>query len=154
MADEETVEEEGTGLRSQQWKHDAMVEWLESEEGYGYSLDELSPAEVIAVAFAYRVRWRNSQTYVDLVEAHKAEAEEEKAAKAEAREAAKAEKAKEREAAKAAKEAAKAEAEGKAKETAKATKPAAKASKAAKPAAATKRVRKGTAAPAEDPFEA
>jgi hypothetical protein len=152
MADE--VEEvEGTGLRSQMWKHEAMVEWLSEVKEYG-DLSEWSPAEVIAIAFAHRNEWRRTDTYRNLVESHAAEAEEARAAKAAAREEEKAAKAAEREAAKAEKEAAKAAAaEGK--ETAKATKPAAgKATKA--PAKAVRKASKATAkrsASTEDPFE-
>lgn len=123
----EEVEEQEQGLRSQLWKHEAMVEWI--NENDGVDLDTLSAAEVIAYAFARRVAWRQSDTYRKLVASHKAEAEAEKA---------------ERKAERKAK--AEAEAKAKAKEkpkTGKGTKKAAK--KATK---ATKKTAGG-----EDPFD-
>jgi hypothetical protein len=152
MADEEVEQEEGgLGLKSQLWKHEAMVEWLESVKEYG-DLSEYSPGEIVAIAFAHRVEWRKSDEYQNLVIEHREQAEAERADRAAAREAAKAEKAAEREAAKAAKEAAEA-AKTDGKETAKAT----KATKAAKPAAkktATRATAKRPAAKAAaaDPF--
>jgi hypothetical protein len=148
MADEEVEQEEGgLGLKSQLWKHEAMVGWLEESKEYG-DLSEYSPGEIVAIAFAHRVEWRKSDEYQNLVMEHREQAESERAERAAAREAAKAEKAAEREAAKAAKEAAEA-AKTDGKETAKAT-------KAAKPAAkktATRATAKRPAAKAAaDPF--
>lgn len=130
MADEEVQEEEG-GLRSQMWKHEAMVEWINSEEEV--DLDTLSAAEVIAYAFARRVAWRKSEVYQNLVAERQTAAEAEKAAKAEAREAAAAARAEEKAAAKAAK----AEKAEKGAAPAKAAKKATKATKATKKGAAS-----------------
>lgn len=140
MADEETTEE--GGLRSQMWKHTAMVDFINERDGV--TLDELSAADIIAYAFARRVEWRQSDTYRELVESHKATAQEEKAAKAEARAAAAAAKKAEQEAAKAAK----AEAAEKAPAAAKATKATKTPAKATKATKATKK-----AAGGESPFE-
>lgn len=139
MADEEVVEEGGVATRSQMWKHEAMVEWLESEKGY--ELVGASPAEVIAAAFAHRVEWRKSDTYQDLVTQHAEAAEAAREERRQARELAAEQRAQERAAAKAEKEAAsKSKTEGKA---------TAKATKATK---TTKKTTRKAAAPAEDPF--
>lgn len=152
MAEETETETTEGGLRSQMWKHDAMVEWINETEGV--TLDEMTAGEIIAYAFAKRVAWRNSDTYQDLVTSHKAEAAEAAEARKAEREAA-AEKRKAEKAA--AKAAADAEAEKAEKTTAKATKTPAKATaaKATKtPAKATKTARKTTKATGteEDPF--
>lgn len=123
---EPEVEEEG-GLRSQMFKHEAQVEWINEE--YGINLDELSAADIIAYAYATRVAWRKTDTYRGLVAERKTEAASEAAAKKAAREAAAAAKA----AAKAAEAAAA---------------PAAPAQKATK-AAATKKAPAKAAAPAK-----
>lgn len=143
MAD--TTTEEQSGPRSQMWKHEAMVPYLESE--FGVTLSKCSPAEIIAMAFARRNPWRASDTYANLVESHKGDAEAAKAERAAEREAAKAERAEAAATAKAEKQAAAA----KAKAEAPAKAPAKKATKATKaPAKATKASK--AAAPAEDPF--
>lgn len=147
MATAATEVEEASGPRSQMWKHEAMVDWINSYDEV--DLDTLDAATIIAYAFARRVEWRASETYQELVAEHAAEAEAEKARKAAAR----------KEAAAAAKAAAEAEAEADAapvKKAAKATK-AAKASKATKATKATKappakRAARATKAAAEDPF--
>lgn len=141
MAEEE-VSEEG-GLRSQMWKHSAMVDFINKRDDV--DLDTMTAAEIIAYAFARRVEWRQSETYQEIVEAHKATAQEEKAAKAEARAAAAAAKAAEKEAEKATK-AEKAE-KAPAKAT-KATKTPAKATKATKATKASKKTADG-----DSPFE-
>jgi hypothetical protein len=106
MSDTETTTEETTANpRSQMFKHRAMVEWLTSTKGMPADADQ---ATVISFAFAYRVEWRRSDTYRNLVQEYNASAEAREKEAAAAREAAKAQKAQEREAAKAAKEAAKA----------------------------------------------
>lgn len=116
---QETEAAEETGLRSQMWKHEDLAGYL-TEEGL---IDaESSQAEVIAAAFAKRNEYRRSDRYTELVEEHRAEAEQAKEAKAAARAKAKAER-----------EAAAAEAKAE-KEAAKA---AAKADKEAKPAKKT-----------------
>lgn len=144
MADE--VQEEEGGLRSQMWKHEAMVSWLNEQEGV--DLDTLSAAEIIAYAFARRVEWRKSDTYRNLVASHATEAEAAREAKA-------AERAEAAAARKAAKEAEAAE-KAAAKETDAAPSKAAakKAAAAAKPVAkAAKATKKGTAASEDDsPF--
>jgi hypothetical protein len=66
----EEVEEEAGGFRSQMWKHEAMVEWLNAETGE--DINELSAAEIIALAFARRVAWRKSEDYQTLVAEYKA----------------------------------------------------------------------------------
>lgn len=131
--------EEATGPRSQMWKHEAMVEWVNEQEGV--DLDTLSAAEIIAYAFAKRVAWRKSDVYQALVAGHSEVAAQEKAEAAEARKA-------EREAAKAAKAA---EAAKAAPAAAKATK-ATKATKAAPAKAATKATKATKKAAGEDPF--
>lgn len=137
MAETEAVEEttEESGPRSQMWKHEAMVTWLESENDV--DLSEASAAEVIALAFAQRVPWRKSDTYRNLVESHAAEADAAREAKAAEREAAKVA----REEEKAAKAAAKAEADAAkaaAKESGEAEKPAPKKRASRSRAKATK----------------
>lgn len=132
----EEVEAEEGGLRSQLWKHEAMVEWINEAEGV--DLDTLSAAEVIAYAFARRVAWRQSDTYRELVAEHATNIEAEREAKAQERAEAKAAKDAEKAAAKAA-EAAKAD-------TAKSTPAAKKAASTTKPVAkATKKATKATA---------
>jgi hypothetical protein len=145
VADTETVEaEETSGPRSQMWIHEGMVDWLQEE--YEVDFDTLSPAEVIALAFARRNEWRRTETYAALKAGRAEQREAEKAERAAAAEARKAE----RQAAAAAKaEAAKAEKA--------AEKPAAKASKttAKKATASTRKGRtaaKGKASTSEDPF--
>lgn len=120
-----------TTSRSQMAIHEGQVAYIESEKGV--DLSKLSPAEVIAHAYATRVAWRQTDDY----KAIRASAAESRAADAEARKAAAAER-----------KAAKAKAE-------KASKPAAKkATKApAKKATGAKRATKATKATAEaDPF--
>jgi len=142
----EETEEEG-GLRSQMFKHEGQVAFI--NEQYGIDLDELSAAEILAYGYATRVAWRKTDTYRELVESHKAEASEAAAA-------AKAE----REAAREARAAAKAEAAA-----AKAAAPAAPAQKATKATAAKKapakaaaptkatRATKKASASADSPFD-
>jgi membrane protein involved in colicin uptake len=150
VATEENTEETESASRSQMWIHEAMVEWLEGE---GNDLSSMSPAEVIAVAFAKRVAWRKSTTYAELKAAHandaekrKAEVLAERAAAKEARDKAKAEKAEAKAAKLAADKAAKAEA-------AKAEKPAAAAKKTtAKKTAGRKPARSKTTDTSDDPF--
>lgn len=67
--EEVTEEEEGGGFRSQMWKHEAMVEWLNAE--LGEDINEMSAAEIIALAFKLRVSWRRSQEYQDIVNEYK-----------------------------------------------------------------------------------
>ncbi len=139
---EPEVEEEEGGLRSQMFKHEAQVEWINGE--YGINLDELSAAEIIAYAYATRVAWRKTDTYRGLVDARKVEAASEAAAKKAAREAAAA-----------AKAAAKA-AEPAAAPAQKATKATAAKKAPAKAAAPTKATRAKKAAPAasgDNPFD-
>jgi colicin import membrane protein len=156
VATEENTEETESASRSQMWIHEAMVEWLQTEEGGGYDfsvLEENDPAEIIAVAFAKRVAWRKSTTYAELKAAHandaekrKAEVLAERAAAKEARDKAKAEKAEAKAAKLAADKAAKAEA-------AKAEKPAAAAKKTtAKKTAGRKPARSKTTDTSDDPF--
>jgi hypothetical protein len=132
----EENEEETGGPRSQMWKHEAMVEWL--NEQYGVDLDTLSAAEIIAYAFAKRVEWRRTDIYRNLVNSRAETVEAEKAAKAEERAKAAAERKAAKEAEKAAaKEAAAAEgakSPAAAKKAAAATKTVTKATKATKSA--------------------
>lgn len=147
MAENEEVEE-GVPSRSQIWKHEGMVEWLESVKEYDFS--EAEPAEVIAAAFAHRVEWRRSEAYQNIVAEHQEAAEAARAERAaqreaekEARQAAAAAKAAEKEAAE------KAKTDGKT--TAKATKGT--TAKATTTKATRKGTRKATAgAGASDPF--
>lgn len=135
---EEQEEVEG-GPRSQMWKHEAMVSWINKE--FDVDLDKMSAAEVIAYAFAHRVAWRKSDTYkslvaerADVVAAEKAERQAEKEAEREAK--------KEAKAAEKAAKAAKAE-----------KAPAAKATKApAKKAAKSTKKGGKAASTSEDPF--
>lgn len=131
---EEAEAQEG-GLRSQMYKHEAMVEWV--NEQYGVDLDTLSAAEVIAYAFASRVEWRKSDEYKGVVEAHAEEAAAAKEEKAKARAAKAAE-------AKAEKASAKKEA---------APKKAAKATKAAKKTAKKATKASKAAATEDNPFD-
>lgn len=143
MAVEEVVEEEA-GLRSQMWKHEAMVDWINANDGV--DLEQENAATIIAYAFARRNQWRRSEEYLALVEDHKAEAIAEAQARAEAREAERA--------AREAEKAAEAEAEEKSAKPAKATK--ATAPKATKtPAKATKATKaaKTKVAAGDSPFE-
>lgn len=148
---EETVEEGSTvGARSSLVIHQGQVDWLESE--HGLDMSSLSPAEVIAAAYATRVAWRKTEAYQAAKLAQAEVNEEGKAELAAAKEAAKAErqaerdrKAEEREAAKAAKAAEKEAQKGEAPATT-ATKPAAKKATAKK--ATAKKASAGTA----DPF--
>lgn len=147
----ETVEAEATeegGLRSQMWKHEAMVEWLNEQNEI--DLNEMSAAEIIAYAFAQRVAWRKSDVYRNLVAGRAEAVEAERAEAAKAREEAKAAKAAEKAAAKAEKEAKAAEA-AKGTETAKATK-ATKGTAKAAPAKATRGSKKAAASSGENPF--
>lgn len=144
---EETVTEEESGPRSQMWKHEAMVAWINEQEGV--DLDTLSAAEIIAYAFAKRVAWRKSSTYTDLVASHAAEAEEAKAARAAEREAAAAARKAEKEAA--AKAKAEAAEAAKDKEPAKATKATAAKKGAAKKASGT--AKKAAAKSDDSPFD-
>lgn len=146
MTEEMTEEIEGTedteSARSQMWKHEAMVQWLESEHGADF--DSMTAADVIAMAFAKRVEWRKSQTYADLLNDRAEVVAAEKVAKAEQREAVKAERAAVREA-EAAKKAAAKEAEAAERAAAK----AAKAEQAPAPATKATRAAKATKAPAK-----
>jgi membrane protein involved in colicin uptake len=138
----EETEEEG-GLRSQMYKHEAMVGWINEQDGV--DLDSLSAAEIIAYAFARRVAWRKSDEYKTLVAGRSEVVAQEKAEKKAAREAL----AKEKAEAKAAEKAAKAEAAAKATPAkAAAAKAPAKKATPAKKAPAAKKAAKGT----EDPF--
>lgn len=116
-SNEETEETTEGGTRSQMWKHEPMAAWLESE---GHDLGGMTPAEIIALAFAARVAWRKTDTYINLVEEHRAAAAEAKADLASAaaeRAAAKAEADKETKAEKAAAKKAPAKAKAKTKAT-------------------------------------
>lgn len=148
MAEETEVEEEG-GLRSQMWKHEAMVEWINDQDEV--DLDTLSAADVIAYAFARRVAWRQSDVYKSLVAGRAEIVEAEKAERAKARDEAKEAKAAERAEAKAKKDA---EAKAKAAEAEKGKEPT-KAAKATKATKATKKTTggKGAAASEDSPFE-
>lgn len=152
MADEvETEETEAEAVsRSQMWKHEDIYEWL-TEEGEIDS--ESSGPEIIAAFAARRNAYRKTQRYIDLVESHAKEAEEAKAARAEARETAKAE----REAAKAAaaEEKAKAKAEAEAAGEDDEAKTTAKKTAAKKTPAKRTAARKTTKAASTDesPFE-
>jgi len=146
VAEEET-EETGGGLRSQLFKHEGQVAWI--NEQYGVDLDTMSAAEIIAYAYATRVAWRKSDEYKAVIAANEDRIAEEKAARAKEREEAKAEREKERAAKKAEKEAAAA----KAAEEAEKGKTPAKATKATKtPAKASKSSKKATKATADSPF--
>lgn len=143
MADEvEETEEEG-GLRSQMYKHEAMVGWINEQDGV--DLDTLSAAEIIAYAFARRVAWRKSDVYEALVAGHAGVVAQEKAERKAAREAAAKEKAEARAKEKAEKAAA---AEKATPAKAAAAKAPAKKATAAKKAAPAKKAAKAT----EDPF--
>jgi len=139
-APEPEVEEEG-GLRSQMFKHEAQVDFINGK--YGIDLDTMSAAEIIAYAYATRVEWRKTDTYRNLVESRKGEAAAEAAAKKAAAAAAR-----EAKAAAKATEAAAAPAQ-------KATKAAATKKAPAKAAAPTKATRatKKAAASADNPFD-
>lgn len=130
---DEATEAEATettpGARSQTHIHQGQADYIEQE--HGLDLSAMSPAEIIAVAYATRNAWRKTDAYAELKAEAKEQAEQEKAERAEARAARKAE----REAAKAEAEAAKGDDE----------KPAKKASKKK---ASTKR--KSKAAASED----
>jgi hypothetical protein len=142
----EEAEAEEVALRSQIWKHEAMVEWL--NEQFEIDLDSLPAAEVIAYAFAKRVEWRKSNDYLSLVDDYRTETAQRKEQEAAAREAAKLEKEAEKAAEKAA--AAEADEDGDSEPPAK-TGRAKKA--AATPAAPTKATRKGKASAGEEsPF--
>lgn len=144
---EPEVEEEG-GLRSQMFKHEAQVEYINEE--YGVDLDTLSAAEIIAYAYATRVAWRKTDTYRNLVEAHKGEAAAEAAAKKAEREAA----AKARAEAKAAKAAEAAAAPAAPAQKATKATAAKKAQKAAAPTKATRATKASKAAASGDnPFD-
>jgi hypothetical protein len=131
----ETAEEAAAraiGARSQLAVHEGQVEYLRGE---GVDVDNLSPAELIAAAYATRNEWRRTDAYRTV----KAASTTEKAAEREAAKAARAEavaaKKAERDAAKAAKAAEKA---------AKAEAPA-----EAKPAKASRKRKASTETPAE-----
>ncbi len=143
MADEvEEAEAAIPGLRSQTAVHEGQIAWIESE--YGIDVSTYSAAEVLAVGYATRVAWRQTEAYQEakasLSEAREAAAEEKRIAREEA--------AAERAAAKEAKEAEKAAkaSEGEAKPVKGSTKKAAPAKAAAKKAPA-----KGKGK-AKDPF--
>jgi colicin import membrane protein len=89
-------------LRSHDYKHQAMADWLYEQTGYRCDVQS------IKLAFAYRVAWRRTQIYRDLVAGHAEVAEREKAAEKEVKAKEKAEKAEQREKERAEKEAAKA----------------------------------------------
>jgi len=163
VADDEEVEveeEDGSVIgRSQIWKHEAQVLWLlEVKE---IDCDELTPAEIIAVAYSTRVEWRKSETYSDLVAEHTEEARAEATAKKEAAAERKAKAAAEK--AEKAERKSKEEADNKAKaagavekKAARATKASAAKKTAAKSAAKSTGSRRGrgrAAAAEEDPFE-
>lgn len=142
MAAEAEAEEEVRipGARSQMAVHEAQVTYL--EETYGVDLSTYSAAEIIAIAYATRVEWRQTEIYHEVKNGLGETREAEKEAKRLEREEAAAVKAAEREA-KAAEKAAKADG---------AEKPAGKTSKAtAKKAAPAKKAaaKKG----AKDPFK-
>lgn len=130
-------------LRSHDYKHEAMAQWLKEQTGYEPDV------QTIKLAFAYRVAWRRTQIYRDLVAGHAEVAEKEKAAEREAKAKEKAEKAEAREKERAEKEAAKAkekaekEAAAKAAAEAKA-KSEAEATPTAEPAKAAKKTAKST----------
>jgi hypothetical protein len=79
------VEEEG-GLRSRMYLHEALVEFIEAN--YDVDLSKVSPAEVIAWAFAKRNEFRGKddpkqrKAYEGLLAERKKEAEAEKAERA------------------------------------------------------------------------
>lgn len=155
MADtEETTEEtESTyvpGGRSQTAIHQGQVDWVAEE--HDIDMSEMSPAEIISIAYATRNAWRKTEAYAALKAEVAEQREAEKAERAEARAARKAE----REAAKAAAEAAAAEAGDEDAKPARKRKAPAKKAADSKPA----RNRKGNAAAAieddgddENPFD-
>lgn len=142
----EEVEEYIPGTRSQDWLHNAHVEYIETE--YGVNLSKSSPAEVISIAFATRREFRESEIYADAKSAAAEAKEEAKAAAAEARAEAKAE----RERLKAEAAEAKAAAAEKAEKPA-AKKGAAKATKATAKKATARRSKPATTDEDESPFE-
>ena len=109
--------EETTELRSQMYKHELFVEWMEEE--YGVDLEKEAAATVIAWFAAKRNEFRKSATYEAGVEEHKKEAEAERKRKA-------AERAEREKAAKAAEGDGKSKAKGKSTKAAKSTKKTAK----------------------------
>jgi hypothetical protein len=133
-----TEVEETSGPKSQSWKHEAMVDWINST--YGVDLDTLTAAEIVAYAFAYRNAWRATDTYRSLIDGRKGQAEAEKAERKAARDAAAAE----RKAAAAAEKAA-----------AKKAAPAKAAAKKAPAKAAAKKApaKKAAATTGDNPFE-
>lgn len=131
----EEVEEYIPGTRSQDWLHNAHVEYIETE--YGVNLSKSSPAEVISIAFATRREFRESEIYSDAKSAAAEAKEEAKAAASEARAEAKAERERLKAEAKAEKDAAAEKAEkapAAKKGAAKAKAPAKKAARRSKPA--------------------
>lgn len=76
------------GARSQMEKHEALVKWI--EETTGNDLSKMTPAEVMAQAFAHRTAWRKTDDYRELNDRLTAQ----RSAAAEARRAAREEKAK------------------------------------------------------------
>lgn len=142
-----STEEEATNPtgRSQIYKHEALVAYL--TDVVGIDVDSLSPAEVIAVAFAHRNAFRKSDTYRDAVAAYEAEAAERAEAKAAERQAEKEAREAERAEKRAAKEAEKAE------KAEKATKAPAKKAAAKKTPAGRRPARGKAKATSEDPFE-
>lgn len=87
VATEEEVDIFG---RTQQWKYEGMVEWLESDPDIG-DLAQYSPVEIFMLSAKFKAEWRRSDEYAALVEAHSGEAEsrreERRAARAAEREA-------------------------------------------------------------------
>ena len=123
--------------RSQMHKHEDLVDYLTSE---GHINPKSTQAEVIAAAFANRNEYRSTDRYRNLVDTHRASAEQAKAQRAAEREAAKAQKAAEAEAAKTAEP--------------KATKAAASKAAPAKAAKApAKAAKKAPATKGDNPFE-
>lgn len=107
MATEAEVEEVRVpGGRSQVAIHQGQVDYI--EETYGVTMKGKSPAEIISLAYATRVEWRQTETYHELKDGQAAEREAAAEAKALAREEAAAAKAETAKAAKAEKPAAKA----------------------------------------------
>lgn len=140
----EETEETAAEPRSQMWKHEAMVEWLQSEKGLPEDAD--APT-VVAYAFAHRVEWRRTDIYRNLVENRTSEVMAERETKAAERKAQAEAKAQERAEAKA-----KADAEKAAAAKAEPQK-ATKATKEAAPVKATKKTSSKGKATEDNPFE-
>jgi hypothetical protein len=80
---------EKSGPRSQMHIHEAQVAWIQSDKGV--DLSTLSPAEVIAWAYATRVEWRSTDRYQTVKTEAREAAERERSERKAATEAARAE---------------------------------------------------------------